>query len=245
MAALAAGCGESRQPAGQVRLVRSSDSPVNERLVGPTLEEAVRTVNREIRLPSNVSVRLVGDDEAQRRGITGPTYEPGDRAVYFPWSFVDESRRQLGDDRALRAATVFVLYHELTHGIIDLVDVPVVGGEERAADSLAAVFAIRSQSGGQAIPLGMTKLFEGRQGGEAPGAVAQDYADDHELDGQRAADALCLVYGSDPGRYARLVGRDLPKTRADTCRFEYEQEVRAWRRLLKTWLTKRGGLRPE
>jgi Putative metallopeptidase len=72
-----------------------------------------------------------------------------------------------------------------------------------------------------------------------------DYADDHELDGQRAVDALCLVYGSNPARFSGYVGKDLPKARAAMCPFEYRQELRSWRRLLSFWLSDQGGLRPE
>jgi hypothetical protein len=243
----ATGCGDGSEPQGQVSLSIASGSRANERLMRPTFETAVRTVNREIRLPSDLWVRVVDDREAQRRGISGPTYEPRARTVYFPWSFVDGSRRQLPNPIELRDAIVFALYHELTHGLIDVLDVPVVGGEERAADSLAAVFAMRSQHGGQQIPLGMAKLLETQsksQRSRSGGYAAEDYADDHELDPQRAADALCLVYGSDPRRYADLVGPYLPEARADRCRFEYGQELDAWRRLLARWLTEQGGLLP-
>jgi Putative metallopeptidase len=241
-------CGSDESGRGRVTLTVAGGSPDDERLLRPAFEAAVRTVNREIHLPSGLAVRVVDDRQAGRLGISGPTYEPRDRAVYFPWSFVDQSRRQLPDDAELRDAMVFALYHELTHGLIDMLDVPIVGGEERAADSLAAVFAIRSQGGGQQIPLGMAKLLETRSASRrsrSGGYAADDYADDHELDPQRAADALCLVYGSNPRRYAGLVGQDLPRSRADTCPFAYREELDAWRRLLARWLTHQGGLLPE
>ena len=241
------GCG-SESARGRVTLTVAGGPPADERPLRPAFETAVRSVNREIHLPSDLQVRVLDDRQAQQRGISGPTYEPRDRAVYFPWSFVDESRRQLPDEGELRDAMVFALYHELTHGLIDMLDVPVVGGEERAADSLAAVFAIRSQGGGQQVPLGMAKLLETRsqsRRSRAGGYAADDYADDHELDPQRAADALCLVYGSDPRRYTGLVGPDLPSSRADRCSFEYREELDAWRRLLARWLTEEGGLLPE
>jgi Putative metallopeptidase len=219
----------------------SGGSRADAELLRPAFDSALQTVNRKVRLPSDLRVRMVDDRAGERRGISGPTYEPRDRAVYFPWSFVESSRRQLDGDAPLRDAMVFTLYHELTHGLIDLLDVPVVGGEERAADSFAAILAIRSKGGGQQVPLGMATLLEARSRSERPPGAA-DYADDHELDGERAVDALCLVYGSDPRRYAGLVGKSLPKARADGCPFEYRQELRAWRRLLARWVTEQGGL---
>jgi len=189
-------------------------------------------------------VRVVDDDEAEQRRISGPTYVPRDRSIYFPWSFVERSRRELSDDSDLRNAMVFALYHELTHGLIDVLDVPVVGGEERAADSLAAVLAIRAQRGGQQVPLGMASLLVTRARKNSRGYSADDYADAHELDPEREADAMCLVYGSDPRRYADLIGKDLTKARANNCPFEYREELSAWRRLLAHALTDEGGLLP-
>ena len=243
--AAAPGCDEGEtEQRGELRLSMAGDSVKNERLMAPAFESARRTVNREVELPADLEVRVVDDREAQGRGISGPTYEPHDRAVLFPWSFVDDSRRRLGDDEELREAMVFALFHELTHGLVDQLDVPVVGGEERAADSLAAILAIRSEPGGAAIPLGMASLEQAKARSAGTPSFA-DYADDHELDSERAVDTRCLVYGSDPRRYAGLVGKDLPATRAAGCEFEYAQELRAWRRLLAPWLTDRGGLRPE
>jgi Putative metallopeptidase len=138
----------------------ASGAPANEQLLRPAFEGVVRTVNAEIRLPSDLEVRVVDDREAARLRIFGPTYEPRDRVVYFPWSFVDDAWRQLDTYSELRGAMVPTLNHELTHGLIDVLDVPVVGGEERAADSLAAILAIRSNDGGELIPLGMAKLLE-------------------------------------------------------------------------------------
>jgi hypothetical protein len=125
-----------------------------------------------------------------------------------------------------------------------MLDLPIVGNDEDAADSFAAVFAIRAQSGGQAVPLGIAALLDAKSRQEgAPGPA--DYADSHELDPERAADARCLVHGSDPHRYRNFVGPRFPRERADTCQFEYQEQVRAWRRLLARWLTDTGGLRPE
>ena len=241
----AVGCADGQsQPRSQINLSMTKGSRADERLMRPAFESAVRTVNREIRLPSELTVRVVGDREADQRGLSGPTYVPRDGTVYFPWRFVEESRRQLPGDPDLRNAMVFALYHELTHGLIDVLDVPVVGGEERAADSLAAVFAIRAQRGGQQVPLGMARLLETRSKKES-GYSADDYADAHELDPERAVDALCLVYGGDPERYEGVIGKALTEARADGCPFEYRQELRAWRRLLASALTEEGGLLPE
>jgi len=44
------------------------------------------------------------------------------------------------------ANTVFVLFHELGHGLIHEFDLPVLGEEEDAADTIASIFLLRAKS---------------------------------------------------------------------------------------------------
>ncbi len=138
---------------------------------------------------------------------------------------------------------MFVLFHETAHGLFHVLDIPVVGGEEPTADSLAAIFAIASGFGGQQVVLSGAAL-EAVSAQERGQVSPSQYTDDHDLDQQRAFDALCLVYGSAPDR--NLVGGpgDLPPERAELCPFEYRGDLRSWRRLLAPWLTDQGGLLP-
>jgi hypothetical protein len=218
--------------------------------------DAVGTINRELHLPHDLRVQVIGPTTAQRLSIDGPEYRPEERTVYFPWSFVGASRRDLGrlrraraipqtgPERQLQDAMVFVLYHELTHGTVDLLDVPVVAGQEPAADNLATILAIASREGGQDVPLAAAALQEA-QAANSPNPGLMQYADDHRFDQQRAFDAFCLVYGSAPARYRGLVGPGgLPSSRARLCPYDYREDLRAWRRLLAAGLTHIGGLTP-
>lgn len=220
------------------------------------LQRAVDTVNRELDLPTDLKVRVVGTEAASQAGADGPMYEPKDRTVYFPWSFVTQSLSDLRSqpsfrslpqaqqDRKLADAMTFVLYHELSHGLIDVLDLPVVTSHEATADSLASVFAIASTGGGQAVPLSAAALEQAQAKRQGAPTLAQ-YADDHGFSQQRADNALCLVHGSDPDRYAGIVkSGSLPEARARLCRSDYRDALRAWRRLLAAHLTESGGLHP-
>jgi hypothetical protein len=260
---------ERGRPAGGVRL---SFEPGPSHSVGLVehsglFRRAVAGINEEINLPQDLTIKVVGDSAAARVGVTGPEYVPRERTVYFPWAFVadadrdlsqvrgasaDEvdrianSRTRLGErqkDRLLQDALLFVLYHEVSHGLFDVLDVPVVTSEEDTADSLAATFAIAHGSGGIASAGAALALLRGERRGTPSLA---DYADDHGLDQERAFNALCLVYGSSPARYSELVGGpgNLTPRRARVCRFDYERTLRSWRRLLGRWLTEEGGLLP-
>lgn len=218
------------------------------------LARAVATVNQEVALPRDLHVRVVSDQAASRVGATGPEYEPSRHTVYLPWSFVEQSRVELGRlnllakatpaqlDQIARNAMTFVLYHELAHGLIDVLDLPVVASEEQMADSFASVLAIVSRGGGENVPLSAAVLDEARS--ETHGAPAlADYADDHGFDRSRAFDAVCLVYGSAPRRFSKLVKQGfLPSGRARICPFDYQRTLRSWNRLLQPWLTHETGL---
>jgi hypothetical protein len=235
---------------GAVRLTMGPGEPEDRALLGGPFERAIERINRQIDLPHDLHVRVVGDREDTRHRAGGPQYVPEDRTVYFPYAFIDRSRDDLerfghpvlpdaADDEVLRDAMLFVLYHEVTHALIDTLDVPIVGGEEASADSLAAVFAIASdrKGQGQTVPLSASALDEAEGSIKGPPGIAQ-YADDHKLDQQRSVDALCLVYGSDPEEYGYLVGGEegLSTQRAQLCEFEYSSELRSWRRLLGDFL---------
>ena len=216
------------------------------------LAAVVAGVNHEIDIPVDLNVRVVGRRDAERAGVTGPTYVPNDRTVYFPWSFVEQSLDQLQtlprfrdlspDERAqfLTEAMTFVLYHELAHGLIDVLDVPVVTSQEAVADDFAAIFAIAAGRGGAVIPLRIVDLDEADAKDEGIPTLER-YADDHGFSRQRAIDTLCLVYGSAPRRFAGLVqSNELPESRAQICPFTYRNDLRNWRRLLGRWLTHKG-----
>lgn len=233
-------------PADAVRLLESSGA----------LARAVRTANYEIDPPTDLHVRIVGPETATRVGSAGPVYDPPERTIFIPWSFVEESRQDLQHLELLKGATtaqldeieqganVFVLYHELAHGLIDVLDVPVVASEEQTADSFASIFAIESRKGGELVPLSAAAMAEAAH--ERKGApTLADFADDHGFDRQRALAEVCLVYGSNPSRFAVFVRKGyVPPHREEICRFDYERTLRSWRRLLGPWLTHEGGLQP-
>jgi hypothetical protein len=241
---------------GAVSVSYEPGPPADERLLRPAFARVSETLSFELGLPRDLHISVVGRATAERLAPDGPQYDPKVSTLYVPWDFVDESRRDLalGDgspklgaspDRVLAGAMSFVLYHEISHGLIDMLDLPLVGREEGVADSLGAILAIESGRDGPFLTLAAGQLFDARA--HHPRLSAREAAAArYDLDHQRFFDVVCRIYGSDPDRNGQLVGGDhgVPRRRTDTCVFEYQRERRSWQRLLAGWLRHGGRLVP-
>ena len=193
------------------------------------VDDAVAAVDDALELPADITIQLGGDPE-------GPYYDPETRTVEYPWQFVAESRRLLAAsgyagaelDTAVVDATRFILHHELGHELIDVLDLPVLGREEDAADGFAAFTAVELEDDGELV-IAATDLFAAFDD-EAGGELAEDdFFDSHSLDLQRFYSISCQVYGSDPDTYAGVIdGVGLSDERLDECPSEWEQVRTSW-----------------
>lgn len=125
------------------------------------------------------------------------------------------------------------LYHELAHALIEVLDLPVFGPEEDAADMFAVVLLNRLSDEARlaaqiphvaaAYKDGMPREGLGRrEGGGAPWGL-------HDSDAQRYYTFVCLMYGAEPEARADLLETfDLPESRAESCAEEYALTARAW-----------------
>lgn len=209
------------------------------------LEEVAGVLNHTVRMPVAVQIQTVDCsmvnafyDEHTRR-IT-VCYELVDH-------FLDEFRRIVKNPRQLEdavvGATLFTFYHEAAHGIIQLLDLPAVGREEDAADQLATLSLLGMGDAGAKMAISSAHWFQLEARVEPH---ATPFWDEHAFDAQRFYNVLCLVYGSNPGKYQQLVtSGELPMARAGRCTEEYEKISRAWNRLLQPSYPPRSGPRLE
>lgn len=136
---------------------------------------------------------------------------------------------------------LFVFYHELGHGLIHKLDLPVLGREEDAADQLATLMLMDAGTdsvGGEPVltaALGWLDAWHEQDSA----ADNSDYFDEHSLDMQRYANIVCLVYGSDPQNYGHLITDwDLPAERAEHCEYDYGSALASWDSLMQdVWIT--------
>ncbi len=205
--------------------------------------EGLREIAAGMRLPRSLTLRF-----SACRGGADAWYEPRNRTVTVCYEYVrDVEDRVPGDNvRAgrVRHDVVFGLVaqaflHETGHALYDLLDVPVLGREEDAADQFAALVLLELPPA-QARPVvdGIARLFLSLAADE-PMETAL-LADDHSLALQRLFSLLCLAYGADRRTFGYLVASGaLPRPRADRCGAEYDLAMSALRKLFRHHL--RGG----
>ncbi|MBV7410828.1 DUF4344 domain-containing metallopeptidase [Maritimibacter sp. DP1N21-5] len=132
------------------------------------------------------------------------------------------------------------LYHELAHALIDVLDLPVYGPEEFAADMFAIVLMNRLHDGAtvgdMARDVGQNYRIYAEHAGDHPDDLA--LWDVHGPDMQRYYNFACLMYGADiQGRETMLAEFDLPEERAETCEDEYRLAARSWGAVLDSLAT--------
>lgn len=118
------------------------------------------------------------------------------------------------------------IFHELGHALFDILDIPVFGREEDAADQLSAFLMLqfgkdvaRTTIKGAAYTYLVSKNPRTRTA----------FADEHGTAGQRFFNYVCLAYGGEPDAFREYADKGiLPKTRAEGCAREYQVVRRAF-----------------
>jgi Putative metallopeptidase len=264
LAALGAGCGGSgsssstareagaNSGSGRARVVwqepaREEDAVGYELLQASESEEVANALAKSFELPHPLLVRGVN-------GIGGgPFYNPEDNSITLPYGFAAlvlelESRsnpeispHELGEKAG--AVNNFILAHEFGHALIANFELPVLGKEEDAADSISTALLLHVP-GGAEYATDAAYFWADFSSRQEPPALA-DYADAHSLDLQRAFDVACWVAGSSKRSFEEVVELEvLPESRVESCPSEYAQLVNSIEAELKPHLKRAINLAP-
>jgi hypothetical protein len=232
----------------QVQVMNASGDQANFQKVvieSGVVNEVVKRLNTEIALPKNVPVIL---RPSEGDGDISPFWNPKLDRIEFPYLWVavvaklfSENEPNLTRDELVERVTdttYFVLYHEIGHGLVDLLHLPVTGKEEDAVDGLAAAILIPSGDTAVRQVLRSAELFQLL--GASREKNAEAFADEHSLGEQRFYQLSCWIYGSNPVKYSYVVENGyLPDSRAARCEDEYKQNVTSWQELLKRYMKPR------
>ncbi len=177
----------------------------------------------------------------------GPLFDPELMQIQVPYHFVSEVLNRFTKDQyqqtgvtpkqATQDALLHTLGHEYGHAYIYANEVIVLGREEDAVDTLATLLLINAFEEGAEIALSAADLFA-LEDEEIDELVEDDFSNEHSLDAQRYHATLCLIYGSDPQKYAGLLADSAQREdRAAMCEQEYGRQSDNWDRLTSSDLT--------
>jgi len=118
-----------------------------------------------------------------------------------------------------------VSLHEFAHAIFDMLELPVFGREEDAADQVAAYSLLQfGDSEARRLIAGTAYAYNMDEKKIDPCRSMEDYAGEHGTPAQRFFNVLCIAYGSDTELFGDIVRKGvLPESRAEFCEEEYEQ----------------------
>ncbi len=193
-----------------------------------------KLLNDEFQLRSDLSL-LLG-------GTRGPMFDAASNEIRMPYSFVFDVADRFNHDSysrtgmdiydVTRDAYLYALLHEVCHALFAMYGLRTSGDMEKAVDAMTIVLLLKYYQGGGSIIINAAELFVD-EGGSPRGS----FWSQHEFDQQSYDQAVCLVYGSDPGRYAELRNRsDFLQARARECIREYRRQIDVWFQVLGAFL---------
>jgi hypothetical protein len=129
---------------------------------------------------------------------------------------------------SITGSVVRVLMHELGHASFDILDAPVYGREEDAADQMSAFIMVQfGEEVARWLINGGIHFY--RVGMQNRDLTRSAFSDEHGTDAQRFYNFLCIGYGARPAAFQDLVDKGiLPESRARNCGREYQQVRRAF-----------------
>lgn len=193
-----------------------------------------------IRLPQPLLLKTAGCD-----GESNAWYEQSEHSVTVCYEYLSDLYRNAPKETtpagvtpqdAITGPVIEVFLHETGHALFDMLQIPVLGREEDAADQLAAYTLVslgediaRNTVGGVA--------YMYAQDAQRATIKQSSFANVHSLDVQRLYNVLCIAYGSNPKLFADIVEKKyLPEDRAEGCEDEYKQVDYAMRTLFKPYI---------
>lgn len=177
-----------------------------------------------VRLPYRIKFKLM------QCGVANAFYEHG-KGLWLCYELpdylsrlapVDAAGRGVTRDDVLIGAFIQLALHEVGHAVFDVLQVPILGRQEDAADQISAFVMLQfGPNLARRTLTGAAYVWEQMNGTEWAGAKL---ADVHGTTLQRFYNVLCIAYGGQPDTFKDLVeAGDLPAERARRCAREYEQ----------------------
>jgi hypothetical protein len=203
--------------------------PIYERLKNRQVLEELRAFLAPLRLPKPLRVRT-----AECGATTLPYQGDGPVTICYDYVALMESRApqdwvpvggyQFLRSYAITGAFISEALHEVALAAFDILEIPVWGGDQHAADRVAALVML--QFGGTTAYKALmgTAWFLAQTSVTGIGEFSTTMGEDLQV--QRFYNYVCVAYGADPQLFAFL--KTTLDKRRQSCGFEYGQILRSF-----------------
>ncbi|MEM1375352.1 MAG: DUF4344 domain-containing metallopeptidase [Pseudomonadota bacterium] len=132
-------------------------------------------------------------------------------------------------DRFVASNTYATFYHELAHALIDILEIPIFGQEEDAADVLSVLMISEMWEEDRAVAMAYDAAFGFTLDPEDVDLEEVYFWGVHGPDPQRYYNLVCLFYGANPDERLDVAEElGLPEERIETCPEEWDQAAFSW-----------------
>jgi hypothetical protein len=202
--------------------------------------EKVQEIYGAFKLPIDLTLRV-----AECEGAANAWYQRGQVTVCY--EYLNEIRKSMPEQTtaagiapvdAVIGQFFYVLSHEMGHAMFDLLDVPVFGRSEDAADQFATYIMLQfGKEQARRLIEGGAYSYKNYLLHPKVTAPLAAFSDAHSPPATRFYNMVCLAYGADPVLFADFVTKEyLPKERASGCKREYGEVAYAFAKLIRPHL---------
>jgi hypothetical protein len=210
--------------------------PLYELLRDKHVLEKIQAILSPFRLPARVLLKVEGCD-----GVAN-AYS-GDGAVTVCYEYLDEIWQNVPTETtpegvapidALAGPLVDVFFHEFGHVVFHLLQVPILGREEDAADQFSAYMMLHfGPQEARRLIAGSAYQFK-RDLKPTVTLDLKEFSDTHGPPAERFYNLLCIAFGANADLFADIVSKGyLPVERAIGCEDEYHQLAHAFKMLIR------------
>jgi hypothetical protein len=197
--------------------------------------EKIQEIYGVFKLPADITIKATSCN-----GVSNAWYTHG--VVTICYEYLDDIRKSMPQATTLQGLTpsdavigqfVYTVSHELGHALFDVLDIPLLGQPEDAADRFAAYMMLQlDRDQAHRLLAGAAYSYNNYIRNQQVTVPLIAFADEHSAPMQRFFNLLCMAYGADREAFAEAVDKGyLPLQRARSCKMEYGEMNFAFEKL--------------
>jgi hypothetical protein len=188
------------------------------------------------KLPNDITIKTT------TCGVSNAWYANGTVTVCY--EYLDDMLKSMPNETtpqgitpadAVIAQFVYTTFHEMGHAVFDVLDIPLLGRPEDAADQFATYLMLHlGKDQARRLISGAAYSYNNYIRNPRVTIPLIAFADAHSAPMQRFFNLLCMAYGADRDTFGEVVEKGwLPEDRARSCPMEFGEVTFAFKKLIE------------